>query len=142
MRILIDTNVIIDVLEQREGFFQDSYQLVQLAVQGRLEAFMSTGAVTDVYYIISRSLHDASKAREKIIGLITLVSLCDTTAGDINAALMLTISDFEDAVIASAARREKADYIVTRNGADFEESPVPAISPARFLQQFTEDEDG
>jgi predicted nucleic acid-binding protein len=141
MKVIIDTNVIIDVLEQREGFFQDSYRLIQLAVQGRLEAFMTASAVTDVYYIISRSLHDADKAREKIIGLITLVSLCDTTAGDINAALTLPISDFEDAVIASAARREKADYIVTRNETDFEGSPVPAISPALFLQQFAEDED-
>jgi hypothetical protein len=67
-----------------------------------------------------------------------LVNLCDTTAGDINAALLLPIGDFEDAVIVSAARREKADYIITRNEADFEKSPVPAISPARFLQQFTE----
>jgi predicted nucleic acid-binding protein len=141
MRVLIDTNVIIDVLEQRESFFHDSYGLIQLAVREKLEAFMSAGAVTDVYYIIRGSLHDASKAREKIIALTALIGFCDTTASDINTALALNISDFEDAVIASAAKRERADYIVTRNEVDFKESPVPAISPARFLQQFTEDED-
>jgi predicted nucleic acid-binding protein len=139
MKVLIDTNVIIDILEQREGFFRDSYRLIQLAAQGRLEVFMSAGAVTDVYYIISRSLHDTGKAREKIIALTVLIGLCDTTAGDIHTALALDINDFEDAVIASAAKRERADYIVTRNENDFTNSPVPAISPARFLRQFAED---
>jgi predicted nucleic acid-binding protein len=139
MRILIDTNVIIDILERREGFFQDSYRLIQLAAQGRLEAFMSAGAVTDVYYIISRNIHDPGKAREKIIALTTLISLCDTTAGDIRTALTLNMADFEDAVIASIAKREKADYIAIRNEKDFQNSPVPAINPARFLRRFTKD---
>jgi predicted nucleic acid-binding protein len=137
MKVLVDTNIIIDILERREPFFQDSYNLIQLAVQGKLEAFMSAGSVTDVYYIINRNLHDAGKAKEKIIGLTTLVDLCDTLAGDINAALTLNVADFEDAVIAAIAKREKADYIVTRNEEDFKDSPVPAISPAFFLQQFT-----
>jgi predicted nucleic acid-binding protein len=52
MRVLVDTNVIIDILDHREPFFEDSYKLIQLAVQGKLEVFMSAGAVTDVYYII------------------------------------------------------------------------------------------
>jgi predicted nucleic acid-binding protein len=105
MKALIDTNVIIDILEQREGFFRDSYRLIQLASQGRLEVFMSAGAVTDVYYIISRSLHDTDKARKKIIALTILIGLCDTTASDIHTALALDINDFEDAVIAAATKR-------------------------------------
>jgi predicted nucleic acid-binding protein len=135
MKVLVDTNIIIDILDHREKFFQDSYKLIQLAVQKKLEAFMSAGSVTDVYYIISRSLHDSQKAKEKIIALTTLVGLCDTTMGDINTALTLPITDFEDAVIAAAAKREKAEYIITRNKTDFTGSPIPAISPTSFLQQ-------
>jgi predicted nucleic acid-binding protein len=142
MKVLVDTNVIIDILERREPFFEDSYKLIQLAMREKLETFMSAGSVTDVYYIISRNIHDAQKAKEKIIGLGELVRLCDTRVGDINAALALPINDFEDAVIVAIARREKADYIVTRNEADFGQSPVPAISPTRFLRQYREDEDG
>jgi predicted nucleic acid-binding protein len=140
MRVLVDTNVITDILDHREPFFEDSYKFIQLAVQGKLETFMSAGAVLDVYDIISRSLHDAQKAREKIIALTTLIGLCDTTVKDINTALTLNIADFEEAVIASAARRERAEYIVTRNEADFTDSLVPAISPAHFLRQFEDDE--
>jgi predicted nucleic acid-binding protein len=137
MKVLVDTNIIIDILDRREEFFADSYALIQRAVQGKLEAVIAASAVTDVYYIISRSLHNAGKAREKIIALTALVGLCDTTAADINTALTLPIADFEDAVIAAAAKRERADYIVTRNEADFANSPVPAISPARFLHHHT-----
>jgi predicted nucleic acid-binding protein len=136
MKILIDTNVIIDILEHREPFFADSYKAVQLSLEGKIEAIMSAGAVTDVYYIISRSIHDQKKAREKIMGLTALIRICDTLAVDIGSALLINISDFEDAVVAAIARREKTDYIITRNEADFTHSPVPAINPTRFLDKF------
>jgi len=138
MKVLIDTNVIIDILEHRESF-DASYRVIQLGIQSKLETIMSAGAVTDVYYIISRSLGSAKKARAKIVALRTLVNICDTTAHDINTGLTLNITDFEDAVIAAIAKRERADYIVTRNEADFANSPVSAISPARFLRQFLKD---
>ena len=138
MKLLIDTNVIIDILERREPFFTNSYKVIQLSLEGKLEAVMSAGAVTDVYYIISRSLRDKNKAREKIIGLTTLISICDTFAVDINNALPLNMPDFEDAVVAAIAKREKTNYIVTRNEADFINSPVPAISPTEFLAMLEE----
>jgi len=138
MKVLIDTNVIIDILEYREPFFQDSYRLLQLGLQGHLDALMSAGAVTDVYYIINRSIRNALKAKERIFALKALISICDTTALDIDTALSLNIADFEDAVIAAIAKRERVDYIVTRNEADYIDSPVPATSPNRFLKQFLE----
>ena len=137
MKILIDTNIIIDVLERREPFFHDSYRIIQLGLQGKLETFMSAGAVTDVYYVISRSIGDDNKARERIIDLTTLIRICDTTAKDIITGLCLNISDFEDAIIAAIAKREKADYIITRNEADFTGSFPPAISPSQLLKQFS-----
>ena len=136
MKVFIDTNVIIDILEQRDPFFNDSYRIIQLGLQGELETFMSAGAVTDVFYIISRSIHDTKKAKEKIITLTTLINVCDTTIADIKAALILSINDFEDAVVAAIAKREKADYIVSRNEIDFSGSPVPTISTNQLLRQF------
>ena len=132
MKVLIDTNVIIDILEHRESF-DASYRVIQLGIEKKLETIMSAGAVTDVYYIINRSLRDAKKAKAKIVALRSLVGICDTTAHDINTALTLKMADFEDAVIAAIAKRERAEYIITRNGADFANSPVSAISPAEFL---------
>ena len=137
MKVLIDTNIIIDILEQRKPFFQDSYRIIQLGLEGGLDTIMSAGAVTDVYYIINQSLRDAQKAKEKIFALTSLVSICHTTPDDIATALTLQISDFEDAVIAAIAKREKADFIISRNEKDFPQSPVPAVSPKQFLRDFT-----
>ena len=139
MRVLIDTNVIIDILERRKPFFQDSYKIIQLGLQGKLETFMSAGAVTDVYYVIRKSIRNSEVAKEKIVALSALITICDTVAKDITSAITLSIADFEDAVIAAIAKRERADFIVSRNEADFTNSPVPAISPAQFLHQFLRD---
>jgi predicted nucleic acid-binding protein len=136
MKVLIDTNVIIDILERRKEFFQASYEVAQLSMQGRIQAFMPVSAVTDVYYIIHQSVHDAEKSKKAIINLTTLIGLCDTTVNDITTALTFPVKDFEDAVIAAIAKREKADYIITRNEVDFRGSPVPAVSPAMFLEQY------
>ena len=136
MKVLIDTNIIVDILEHREPFFPDSYRIIQLGLEGNLKTFMSASAVTDVYYIISRSLHDANKAREKIFALTALVEICNNTSDDINAALPLHISVFENAVIAAIAKREKADFIITKNEGDFINSPVPAINPGRFIEEY------
>ena len=135
MKVLIDTNIIIDILEQRRPFFRDSYRVIQLGLEGRIETFMSAGSVTDVYYIIKHSLHNSNKAKEKIFALTTLIKICNTTSDDINSALTLYLTDFEDSVIAAIAKREKADYIITRNEKDFTNSPVPAINPAHCIRK-------
>ena len=90
--------------------------------------------MTDVYYVISRSIRNAVKAKEKIITLTTIINVCDTTITDTKKALALNMGDFEDAVIAAIAKRERADYIVTRNLKDFAGSPVPALSPSQVLK--------
>jgi predicted nucleic acid-binding protein len=153
MKALIDTYVIVDVLERREPFFHDSYRLLQCAVEGKLEAVMSAGSVTDVYYIISRSIHNAAAARQKIIGLSALVNFRETLASDINSALTINMVDDggRDSahLILPIGKRPIGTYDGGRFSAplnpyfsspackaDFENSPVPAISPALMLRQF------
>ena len=105
-------------------------------MEGEIETMMSAGAVTDVYFVLNKYLHDADTVREKIFVLGNLVKICKSTPEDITSALILFIPDFEDSVIAAIARREKADYIITRNEDDFTNSPVPAVSPAQFIRKF------
>ncbi|WP_010253301.1 PIN domain-containing protein [Treponema primitia] len=133
MKVLVDTNVILDVLQCRGEFYESSYRVIQLALQGRFNCFIGAGAVTDIYYIINKNPGNAQKSRDTIIKLSTLVGFCDTAAKDINTALSLGISDFEDAVVAATAYREKADYIVTRNAKDFKNSLVPAVTPEELI---------
>ncbi|MDR1015256.1 MAG: PIN domain-containing protein [Coriobacteriales bacterium] len=135
MRVLIDTNVIVDVLERREAFFDSSYAVVKLAAEGKLDAFTSAGSIADAYYIIRKGGKSPVAARDAIAALLQLIHACDTTASDVTTALTLGVVDFEDSILAATARREKAEYIITRNERDFSQSPVPAVSPADFMAQ-------
>jgi predicted nucleic acid-binding protein len=136
MKALIDTNVIVDVIERREPFFADSYAIVRLVAEGGLDAVIPAGSIADTYYIIRKSGKDAGKAKDAIATLLQLVNVCDTAATDINAALTLDLPDFEDAILAATAKRERTDSIITRNERDFSQSPVPALSPTDFLAQW------
>ena len=136
MKVFVDTNVIIDVLGKNEKFYNDSYKIFLLGLEGEIEIIMSASAVTDVYYIIKKYIHDSAEAREKIFLLTNYIKICKTASEDITNAVILSMPDFEDAVAAAVAKREKADFIVTRNESDFENSPVPAVNPAQLIKKY------
>ncbi|MDR0434333.1 MAG: PIN domain-containing protein [Gracilibacteraceae bacterium] len=135
MRVVLDTNIIVDVLERREDFFDDSYAILKFAAEDKLDACTPAGSIADIYYILRKSRKSSAAAQNAIATLIQLVRVCDTAATDIADALTLGIADFEDAILAATARREKAEYIITRNERDFDRSPVPAASPSDFVAQ-------
>ncbi|MCL2801005.1 MAG: PIN domain-containing protein [Treponema sp.] len=133
MKVMLDTNIIIDIFAKRESFYENSYRVLQLGLEGEIETIMSAAAVKDIFYILKKYMPDSNEVREKVFVISNYIKICKTTAEDITSAIILYMSDFEDALIAAAARREKADYIITRNENDFKNSPVPAISPEEFL---------
>lgn len=133
MRVLIDTNIILDILQKREPFFTDSYQALRKAIENDCECLISASAVTDIFYMLRKSLGSAQQAKEQIEHLAQLVSFADVQGMDIHIALMRTMPDFEDAVVDAVAERYGASYILTRNIKDFAGSVVPAIQPADFL---------
>ena len=135
MRILIDTNVILDIVQKREPFFADSYQSLRKAIEADTECLISASAVTDIFYLLRRAFRSPQKAKERIEQLSRIVTFVDVQGADIHTALMRSMPDFEDAVVAAVAERNGAAYILTRNINDFAGSPVPAITPAEFLKK-------
>jgi len=133
MRLLIDTNVIIDILAMREGFYQDSLYTLRLCESGGADGYVSAVSVTDIMYILKKNMEPRSLL-DTVKVLLTVISVADVTSGDIARAFDAGMSDFEDAVQASCAKRIKADYIVTRNVKDFAGSPVKAVSPTELLR--------
>jgi hypothetical protein len=83
--------------------------------------------------VLYKNSKDALKSKQAITQLIKLVTLESITPSDILLALTSNITDFEDAVVCFAAKRIKADYIVTRNTTDFMLSPIPAMTPSDFM---------
>ena len=135
MRILIDTNVILDILQKREPFFADSYRVLREVIESDTECLISASSATDIFYMLRKSLGSAQAAKDQLEQLAQLVTFGDVQGMDIHTALMRAMPDFEDAVVDTVAERSGASYIVTRNIKDFADSAVPAILPADFLKK-------
>jgi predicted nucleic acid-binding protein len=133
MTVLFDTNILIDISDHREPFYEKSLETFTLAVNGVITGLVSAGAITDIYYIIRKSKQSKEQALESVIMITSILNLADTTGLDIKTAIASDFLDFEDAVLSAAASREKADYIITRNSDDFANSPVRALSPEEFV---------
>ena len=133
MRVIVDTCVVLDYLQNREPFFNDALNIAIGRANREFEGYITAGSLTDLYYIIHRHTHDGSETHRIVDALIRLYGLADTLAEDCINAIHNGMSDYEDAVMSETARRIDADYIVTRNLKDYSLSRVPAISPSEFL---------
>ena len=131
MKVLLDTNIIIDNLARRDEY-AESLQILNLCEDGIIEGLVSTVTVMDVMYIMRKHMHLA-EAKNAVQLLLQIVGIVPALKGDVNAALAGDFPDFEDAVQASCVVRIKADYIITRNTDDYKKSIVPAILPENFL---------
>jgi predicted nucleic acid-binding protein len=132
MRVLVDTNIILDVLLQREPLLAASSRIMGLSERREVDAFITATSATDLFYIMRKEM-DKEQAKEALEKIIRIIGIVSVTRSDLIKALALEFSDFEDALQAQCAVKLKADLIVTRNVKDFRTSPVPAVTPEKFL---------
>ena len=133
MRILFDTNVILDVVLERVPFYQNSALALSRASTSRLEGFASAHAIPTIAYIVGKA-KTPKDVRRVLEALLSGLSVAAVTETGIRRALTSPLADFEDAVTLAAAEECQAKYIVTRNTRDFAGSLVRAILPEIFLQ--------
>ena len=134
MKILIDTNVIVDVLADREGFAEPASRLFKLCEIGRIQGCIYALSIANIAYILRKEL-DRGQIAEVIAKLDSIFTIADMKAEDLKKAAVLPMDDYEDALQSVCASRLKADYIVTRNLKDFKNSKVPAVAPSEFLDR-------
>ncbi|MHB1483538.1 MAG: PIN domain-containing protein [Saccharofermentanales bacterium] len=133
MKILIDTNVIIDVLINRDSFVDNSSAVLKLCESEKLQGFITATTITDIYYVLCKSITDKAVLYNALEKLLSIVEVCDVTKHNVFNALRLRESDFEDAIQSDCAESICADYIITRNIVDFKNSKIKAINPSDFL---------
>lgn len=133
MRILIDTNIIIDILEKREPYFEESYKVLRKCLEEGIECLVTASAATDIFYLLRKFFRSSRMAKDYLEQLFWLVTFADVQALDIQNTLSKSMTDFEDAVVNAVAERWEAEWIVTRNIKDFVNSTVPAVPPVDFL---------
>jgi predicted nucleic acid-binding protein len=138
MRVLIDTNVLIDVALEREDFVEDSEAVLDWCSTKGTLAWVAWHTVTNCYYILRsmppKGLGDEA-ARLFLSELLEWADIAPATTGIAKSGLGMSGGDLEDHLQALCAEAVSADLIVTRNTADFDNSPVRAISPAQFLKE-------
>ncbi len=139
MKILIDTNVIIDALTSREPFREDAEQIFILSANRAEDMYITASSATDIYYLVRKYLHSTEQAKSVMTKLYELFYILDITSNDCQDALVSGVNDYEDAVVSCCAFRNHIDYIVTRNIKDYRESKVRAILPEQFINMSVQD---
>lgn len=133
MKAVVDTCIVIDVLQNREPFFENSLSVLHSVSDKDCDGFLTAKSITDIFYIIRKSLHNDKSARECIRKLYSIFTVVDTLANDCEFALYSETSDYEDAVMIETAKRIDAGCIVTRNQKDYTKSEIPVYSPEELL---------
>lgn len=134
MKVLIDTNIVLDVLCKRQNFYEESAKVFKLCEIQKITGVLSALSIPNIIYVLRKEL-DAGKIREILNTLFLIFKVEDLKAADLSKAADLHFKDYEDAVQSACAVRINADYIITRNGKDFKESKVEAIKPSEFLER-------
>ena len=132
MRVIVDTNVILDVLLEREPFVKPAIEVFCLVEESRIDAFICATTVTTIDYLLVKSLQKAT-ARKALRRLISLFEIATVNRPVIERALVSKIKDFEDAVLNEAGQMAGADFVITRNTKDFSESSLKVCDPSEFL---------
>ena len=135
MRVLIDTNILLDVLLNRALFVQDAVDVLNISDKD-VKKYVSATTITDIYYIAYKELRDKEIVRDLIKRLLKIVHIADVSEQEIILAIDSGWDDFEDSVQNAVAESHKFDAIITRNISDFKESSILIISPKDFVGSF------
>ena len=137
MKIMCDTNIIMDMLLAREPFDDDSCTVLTLCEEHRMDGFVSASSITDIYYLVRKHTHSTELAYKAVGKLLEIVKVCSVTNNDVLMAFQKKAKDFEDCLMAVCAKSIHCDYIITRNKKDFEEFDIPLLTPSELLQQLS-----
>ena len=137
MRVMVDTNIVLDVLLKREGFFEQSRAVLSLCEERKIQGFVSASAVTDIFYLTKKALGSLEDTYKVISSLLNILKVLTVTNQDVILAFQQKARDFEDCLLATCAKSNKCDGIVTRNKRDFITFGVTLYTPEELLMLFS-----
>lgn len=135
MRVLIDTNIALDFLLQREPFFQDAELLFQEISSNRIFGYVTATTITDIFYISHRQTRSIEQARQAISDILTVMIICPVNQSILESAFRSGVDDFEDAIQIACAVSQDLEAILSRDQQGFLSSPIPVLSIHELLQQ-------
>ena len=133
MKILFDTNVILNVMLLRDPFCKSAALLLAEVERKKVEGFVCSTTVTTIYYLVEKA-KDRKFALTQVENLLKIFRISQVDKPCLESALRSKIKDFEDAVLIESAFRDRVDAIVTRNTKDFKESKLTIYNPKELLK--------
>ena len=130
--ILIDLNILLDVLQKREPFYDASAGILAAVETGHIRGYVAAHSLTTLFYLVQKD-KSATEARATITNLLQFLQVAPVDQGTIEQALNLDYHDFEDAVQMISAVQCKLDFLVTRNVKDYAPALLPVVQPVDFL---------
>jgi predicted nucleic acid-binding protein len=135
MRVLVDTNIVIDFLAARDPFYEDSCKIFTMVELEQISGFFCATTITTIHYLIAKEF-DKPFADNTISNLLKIFDITDVNKNTLVNALRKNDIDFEDSVIYVSAEFAKIDTIITRDNKGFEKSNIRTKSPTIFLQEW------
>jgi predicted nucleic acid-binding protein len=132
LKILFDTNVVLDVLLDRRPHVRTAIALMSGVERGQLEGYLCANSVTTIEYLTTKTL-DRVAARKAVKSLLAIFRIAEVNQATLVLALDLSFTDFEDAVLYQAGVGAGVDAVVTRNGRDFKNAELPIYSPQELF---------
>ncbi|MDJ0621147.1 MAG: PIN domain-containing protein [Calothrix sp. MO_192.B10] len=136
MKVLIDTNIIVDVALDRDPFFAASEQVLRFVEQQQVEGYISASNFSDLYYII-RKTKGHTWTIQFLQGIATFCQVATVNQAIISMALATNFKDFEDAIVYGVALLNHLDAIITRNPGDFPVTSPRIMTPQQLIQEIT-----
>jgi predicted nucleic acid-binding protein len=136
VKILLDTNIIIDNALEREPFWNASEQVLSLIEQGKIAGYISASTFSDLYYII-RKARGRDWTLSYLNQLVTFCQIATVNQAVITMAFTTTFKDFEDAIQYSTAAVNQLDAIITRNSQDFPVVTPRILTPDQLIEELT-----
>ncbi len=135
MKVLVDTNIVLDFLLQREPFLKDAELLFAAIDVEQIVGYVTATTLTDIFYIARKHTSSIVQARQAIGETLTVMEVCSVDRAILESALNSGFDDFEDAVQIFSAVAQNLDVILTRDRQGFTNSPIPVLSIQELLQQ-------
>ncbi len=133
MKILFDTNIVLDVLLDREPFSDLATKLFSGVEKKELKGFLGATTITTIYYLASKAA-GKKRADQEITKLLSIFQVAPVNKSVLDEAVKSKFSDFEDSVLHEAAKQIGVQGIVTRNLKDFKKAPLSIYSPEELYK--------
>ena len=135
MKILLDTNIVLDLLLKREPFCNEAKEIFMMIESNKIDGFLCATSITTIYYLVSKSVNK-TKADEIIEKLLQLFNIADVNKNILIKSLKNNGKDFEDSVIYTSAEYFNVDVIITRDKKGFKKSNIKVLKPNDFLEEY------